>query len=152
MKLKLPLAAILVSISCFLIFPVKTSAQSQADQPVTSTQILKTTTTWDNGKIEYPATESTEITALHIAFAPGSETTWHRHPLPSLAYIMSGELEVTIKDGETKIFRKGDAFAEVINTWHSGKNIGDEPVRLVVFYVGEKGTKLTELLSEVEEE
>lgn len=152
MKLKLLLPAVLVSISFIGILSERTSAQTTADQPVTSTQILQTSTTWNNHTIEYPDTESPEITALHIEFAPGSETVWHRHPVPSLAYIMSGELEVTIKDGKTKIFRTGDAFAEVINTWHYGKNIGDEPVKLVVFYVGEKGLKLTELMSEVEEE
>lgn len=151
MESKKILSAVLVYIFCLMILTNQSFAQT-TDQPVTSTQILQTTTTWNSGKIEYPDTESAEITALHIEFAPGSETTWHRHPVPSLAYIMSGELEVTIKDGETKIFREGDAFAEVINTWHYGKNIGDEPVRLVVFYVGKKGMKLTELLSEVEEE
>lgn len=149
MKPNLLLSVLLVFILISGLSYEQTSAQT-ANQPVTSTQILQTSTTWNNQKIEYPDTESAEITALHIEFAPGSETVWHRHPVASLAYIMSGELEVTIKDGETKIFRTGDAFAEVINTWHYGRNVGDEPVRLIVFYVGEEGVKLTELLSETE--
>lgn len=101
--------------------------------------------------IKYPVAGTEQITALRIEFAPGAETAWHRHPVASLAYVISGELEVIIKDtGETKIFREGDAFTEVINTWHYGKNIGDEPVELVVFYVGERGMQLTELLSDTE--
>lgn len=128
-------------------------AQISTDQPVKSTQILQTETTWNGKNLNYSASGSEEITALHIEFAPGAETVWHRHPVASLAYILNGELEVILKgSGETKIFRRGDAFAEVINTWHYGKNIGDEPVKLVVFYVGEKGMQLTELLSETEEE
>lgn len=126
-------------------------AQTSTEQAVKSTQILQTETTWNEKDIEYPASGSEEITALHIEFAPGAETSWHRHPVASLAYIISGELEVILKDtGESMIFREGDAFAEVINTWHYGKNIGNEPVKLVVFYVGEKGMQLTELLSETE--
>lgn len=152
MKIKYFLSAFLLLILCLHILTDQTVAQATTDQPVISTQILQTTTTWNGAEMEYPATESAEITALHIEFAPGSETVWHRHPVPSLAYIMSGELEVKIKDGETKIFRKGDAFAEVIDTWHYGKNMGNEPVKLVVFYVGEKGRKLTELMSETLEE
>lgn len=151
MKLIRLLSALLAFISLSGLFYEQTFAQTP-NQPVTSTQILQTSTTWNHKKIEYPETESAEITALHIEFATGSETVWHRHPVASIAYIMSGELEVTIKDGETRIFRTGDAFAEVINTWHYGKNIGNEPVRLIVFYVGEKGVKLTELLSETEED
>lgn len=151
MKFKLLLFAVIVAIS-LLVVTCEQSTSQTADEPVTSTQLLQTSTAWNNQPIEYPETESAQITALHIEFAPGSETAFHRHPVASLAYIMSGELEVTIKDGETKIFRTGDAFAEVVNTWHYGKNVGDEPVRLVVFYIGEEGVKLTEHLSEVEEE
>lgn len=127
-------------------------AQSSDDQPVKSTQILQTETTWNGNKLEYPNLGSEEITALHIEFAAGAETAWHRHPVASLAYIISGELEVILKEtGETKIFKAGDAFAEVVNTWHYGKNIGEKPVKLVVFYVGKKGIQLTELLSETKE-
>lgn len=151
--MKLKLQALSLLMVCLLSIHIHSAtAQSSEKQPVVSKQILQTSATWDGGNIAYPNKKPAEITALQIEFPPGSETEWHRHPVPSLAYIMSGELEVTIKDGDSKTFQEGDAFAEVINTWHYGKNIGDEPVRLVVFYVGEKGMKLTELLSEVEKE
>lgn len=144
--------------SCALIFIIislfffdASLAQTDANQPVKSTQILQTQTTWNGADLSYLDSGTEEITALKIEFATGAETDWHRHPVASLAYIISGELEVILKDSnESRIFRKGDAFAEVINTWHYGKNIGDEPVELIVFYVGEKGIQLTELLSEPE--
>lgn len=141
-------------ISLFLsLFLVEGLIAQTTHQEVTSTQILQTETTWNGKDIEYPVPGSEEITALQIEFAPRAETDWHRHPVPSLAYIISGELEVILKEsGETKIFKKGDAFAEVVNAWHYGKNIGEEPVKLIVFYVGAKGVQLTELLSETEEE
>lgn len=128
-------------------------AQSSEEPAIVTTQILQTSTSWNNDKLHYPETESTEITSLHYEFPPGSETPWHRHPVPVLAYILSGDLEVKAKDtGETRIFRKGDAFAEVVNTWHSGKVLGNEPVKLIAFFLGESGIDLTELLSEFEED
>jgi len=80
---------------------------AQAEQPVTSTQILQTTTTWNKQQLKYPQNGSEQITALEIEFSPGAKTTWHKHPVPSLAYIISGELEVIIKDsGVSKIFKQ----------------------------------------------
>lgn len=140
--------ALLILIFSFFIFD-STLAQTDANQPVKSTQILQTQSTWNGADLSYSVTGEEDITALKIEFAPGAETAWHRHPVTSMAYIISGELEVILKDSnKSKIFRKGDAFAEVINTWHYGKNIGDVPVELIVFYVGEKKIQLTELLSE----
>lgn len=151
MKFKtLGISVLLIVIFTFSRLDICT-AQESTNQLVSSKQILKTETTWNGQNVEYPATDDEEITALHIEFVPGSETPWHRHPVPSLAYIISGELEVIVRNGDRKIFKKGDAFAEVINTWHYGKNIGSEPVRLVVFYVGEKDVELTELMSDTEE-
>lgn len=141
---------LLAAFACFLSISTVTYAQ-ESEPKITSTQILQTTTTWNNRDLSYPAGPA-EVTALHIEFEAGSETTWHRHPVASLAYILSGELEVVLKDGQTKIFSAGDAFSEVIDTWHYGKNIGDEPVKLVVFYVGKEGMELTQFPDENPEE
>lgn len=123
----------------------------EIESSVVSREILQTTTSWNGADLSYPSGEE-EITALHIEFAPDAETEWHRHPVPSLAYVISGELEVIVKDGPASTFSAGDAFAEVVNTWHYGRVIGDEPVRLAVFYVGSEGTQLTELLSDAPDE
>lgn len=150
--MKLLYQSAILFLFCFVYISEPVFSQNSDDTPVKSTQILQTETTWNGDNLQYPNSRAEEITALHIEFAAGAETVWHRHPVASLAYIISGELEVILKEsGEKKVFREGDAFAEVINTWHYGKNIGNEPVKLVVFYVGEKGDKLTELLNELEE-
>lgn len=143
------LIAILVS---FLLSFESAAAQDSAEQTVITTPLLQTETSWNGSDITYPASSSEEITAMHIEFAPGSETAWHRHPVSSLAYIIAGELEVVLKKtGERKVFRAGDAFVEVVNTWHAGTNVGTEPVKLVVFYIGEKGMQLTEIFEDAEE-
>lgn len=102
---------------------------------IQSKLILKTTQSWDGTPIAYP--EGTpEITGMVIEVAPGAETGWHQHPVPSFALILEGELEVRLKDGRTRRVKAGEALAEVVNTLHNGRNPGTAPVKLVVFYAG----------------
>ncbi len=107
------------------------------------TTILKTDTSWDGKPIEYPSGKA-EITGMVVEIAPGGETGWHLHPVPSFGMILEGELEVHLKNGEVKHLKPGDAIAEVINTLHNGRNVGSVPVKLVVFYAGAVGQKLSE--------
>lgn len=109
---------------------------------VTVAPVLKTTTSWDGKPIEYP-TGQAEITGLVIEIAPGGETGWHSHPVPSFGMILEGELEVQLKSGAVKRLKAGEALAEVVNTLHNGRNLGSVPVKLVVFYAGAVGQKLT---------
>jgi quercetin dioxygenase-like cupin family protein len=65
---------------------------------VAVTPLLKTTTSWDGQPLAYPLGPA-EITGLHIEVAPGGETGWHQHNVPSFAIMLEGTLEVTLKDG-----------------------------------------------------
>jgi quercetin dioxygenase-like cupin family protein len=78
-----------------------------------------------------------------IDIAPGGETGWHLHPVPSFGMVLEGELEVQLKNGAVKRLTSGAALAEVINTPHNGRNVGSVPVKLVIFYAGALGQKLT---------
>ncbi len=113
-----------------------------ATSAVTVTPLLKTTTTWDGQPIVYPEGQG-EVTAFIIELAANGETGWHEHPVPSFAYILQGELEVTRRDGSVKRLKPGEALAEVVNTFHNGRALNDQPVKLVVFYTGAVGKKLT---------
>jgi quercetin dioxygenase-like cupin family protein len=129
----------------FSILLLGLSGHVQAIDPaplVRATPLLKTATTWDGQPIAYPAGPA-EVTALHIVIEPGGETGWHLHPVPSYAWVIEGELEVRLKDGRTRLLRQGDALAEVVNTWHNGRNVGAGPVKLVVFYAGVAGQPLS---------
>ncbi|MDP2247420.1 MAG: cupin domain-containing protein [Nitrosomonadales bacterium] len=105
--------------------------------------ILKTQTTWNGEPIVYPA-GTAEITGMMIEIAVGGETGWHSHPVPSFAVIVEGELEVSLKNGDVKKLKPGDALAEVIDTAHNGRNVGTTPVKLFVFYTGTVNGKLSE--------
>ena len=103
--------------------------------PISAQVLMSTATTWDGESLRYPAGPP-KLTALRIEIAPGAETGWHQHPMPSLAYIAEGELEVRLKDGRSQRLKAGDTFAEVVDTLHNGHNPGGGPARLIVFYLG----------------
>ncbi len=119
------------------------------DDPATveSKILLKTSESWDGEPIYYPEGDA-EVTAVLIKIPAGAETGWHYHPIPSFAYMIEGELVITLKDGKTKKLEQGEALAEVSNTIHSGKNTGDVTANLVVFYAGSKGDTLTIITGE----
>ncbi|MEX8520702.1 MAG: cupin domain-containing protein [Leptothrix sp. (in: b-proteobacteria)] len=113
-----------------------------ASQTVRVTPVLKATSSWDDKQITYPDGRG-EVTGLVIEIAPGAETGWHEHPIPSFAYILQGELQVTRQDGQVKRLKTGDALAEVVSVIHNGRAVSAEPVKLVVFYTGAFGKVLT---------
>ena len=97
-----------------------------------------------NGKLlpKYP-TSKPEITVLKITIPPNTVLPPHTHPVINSGVILEGILELTDKDGTKQIFKKDDAFNEVVNIIHTGKVIGESPVVVVVFYVGTKKLPLT---------
>jgi quercetin dioxygenase-like cupin family protein len=117
-----------------LSFPLSAFALDQS-AAVQVTSLLKTTNSWDDKPIVYPDGKA-EITGLLVEIAPGAETGWHLHPIPYFGMVLEGTLEVTLKDGRVNHLQAGDALAEVVNTPHNGHNVGNIPVKLVVFYAG----------------
>lgn len=106
------------------------------------TPLLKTAASWDGKPIVYPHGQA-EITALIVEIAPGGETGWHLHPVPSFGILLEGTLEVALKDGSVKRLQAGDALAEVTDTLHNGRNVGENSVKILVFYAGAVGKALT---------
>ena len=47
------------------------------------------------------------------------------------------------EDNNILHMKAGDPIVEVVNTWHYGKNEGNEPAELIVFYAGIQGTPIT---------
>jgi 4-carboxymuconolactone decarboxylase len=109
---------------------------------VTVTPLAKETASWDGNPIRYPDGEA-EMTALLVEVAPGGQTGWHCHPVPSFAYVLEGSLEVTLDDGRVKHLEAGDVLAEVVGRLHDGRNTGSVAAKLVVFYAGAAGMPLS---------
>lgn len=113
--------------------------QSAAIKAVT---VLKAESSWDGAPLVYPEGKA-EITGMVIEIAPGGETGWHLHPVPSFGMVLEGALEVQLKSGELKRLNAGEALTEVVNTLHNGRNVGSAPVKLIIFYAGAVGQKLS---------
>lgn len=116
-------------------------AEAHSIEPAAQVKVstlLKTETSWDGKPLVYP-TGKAEVTGLIMELAPGAETGWHSHAVPSFDLLLDGELEIQLKDGATKRMLPGEALAEVVNTAHNGRNVGSVPVRILVFYAGAVG-------------
>ncbi len=133
---------LLTSVLCFALSACATTHNDKI-APITSTQLLKTTTTWDGKAITYPTGEKAQVTALMIEIPVNGETGWHRHPVPSFAMIVEGTLDVALKDGSVNHLKAGDPLVEVVDTAHNGRNTGSVPVKIMVFYTGTVNSVLT---------
>lgn len=122
---------------CILLMPVVALAIDPTDD-VKVTPVLKASASWNGDQIIYPPGKA-EVTGMLVEVAPGRETGWHSHTVPSFAYMLEGTLEVSLKDGRTKRLQAGEGLAEVVNKWHNGRNVGNTPVRIVVFYIAAEG-------------
>jgi quercetin dioxygenase-like cupin family protein len=100
---------------------------------------------WDGSKLPNYPDGQPKIKVLRIQVASGVTLPWHYHPVINAAVILQGTLELQLKDGSHKIYRKGDALIEVVNTIHTGKALGPIDVDLIVFYAGEEAIPTTVL-------
>ena len=105
--------------------------------------LLKTTSTWDNAEYKKLKIKKPEVTVLKIIFNVGEELPMHKHDLVNIAYVKQGTLTVITDKNEEITLHEGEVLPELIGKYHYGKNTGNVPVELVVFYIGEKGTPLS---------
>jgi quercetin dioxygenase-like cupin family protein len=119
---------------------------ADAPKATHSVTLLKVASSWDGTPLTY-APGSPEVTAVTVEIAPGKETGWHTHHVPSFGYLLEGDLEVHLKDGRVKRLRAGDPIVEVVGTLHNGVNRSAATAKIVVFYAGAAGTPLTTMES-----
>ena len=127
--------SILVVASWLLLFMQNTTLASE----VLSSILVKDSVSWDGGSFEY-VNGKPEISVQKIDInTSGEEVSLavHCHTIPLAAYILKGSVKVVKPSGESKLFKAGDAFIEVMNKWHKGVFV--ENTELIVFYAGKKG-------------
>ncbi len=123
----------------FIMFLCVTNSSYSAQKDV----LLRTTSTWDNAEYKKLKIKKPEVTVLKIVFNIGEELPMHKHDLVNIAYVKKGTLTVITDDNKEITLHEGEVLPELIGKYHYGKNTGNEPVELVVFYIGEKGTPLS---------
>ncbi len=119
------------------------SAQGQPSPagPVglTLTPLLQTSKTFSGQPIRFPQSEN-QIVAVLAEVAPGGQVGRHLHPNPLFVYILEGTLTIEMEGHGTHAFSAGEGLAEVVNTWHNGRNLGDTPVKFLIVLTTQEGT------------
>jgi len=110
---------------------------------VRSVQLIKSTASWNGQPLPAYKMGTPEITLLRITIPPGYTLPVHTHPVINAGVLIKGELTVTTDRGQILRMKPYDPIVEVVDTWHYGKNEGDEPAEIIVFYAGEKGAPIT---------
>jgi len=115
------------------------AARALTEEAVQTKLLVKSATAWNGRPYEKFGEGRPELTVTRVTIPPRTRLPWHRHPMPSVGYILSGH--ITVEDratGRKKIFRAGEAIPEQVNAAHRGST-DDEPVVIIVTYAGTAG-------------
>ena len=131
--------AIKLAVMLFIMILCTAGVSYSAEKQV----LLKTTSTWDNAQYKKLKIKNPEATVLKIVIGVNEELPMHKHDLVNIAYVKKGTLTVITDDNKEITLHEGEVLPELIGKYHYGKNTGKEPVELIVFYLGQKGTPLS---------
>lgn len=125
---------------------IPTKGATQIEQEI----LLQRNESWDGMLYKaYPAGPP-ELTLIRLKIPAHTRLPWHTHPMPSVAYILSGELTVRArKEWAYRTLGPGQTLAEMVDTDHFGST-GNTPVELLVFYAGSPDMPLSQPSSNVD--
>lgn len=126
-----PLALLTVALA------LPTGAETEAySRAVVAKPLLRTARTSAGGPLSFPGPGG-EVAGLEVTIPAGSSTGWHVHDHSGFAYVLAGNLRVKLSDSTSRVYKPGEAFAEVVGTLHEGTALGSEDVRLVAFFLAD---------------
>jgi len=129
---------------CFCLAALVTNTAWSKDTSITRTEVLlKTAASWDGDALPAYPEGQPEITILRITIPPHTQLPMHKHPVINAGILLKGELTVMTEGKQTLKLKAGDLIAELVNKWHYGKNEGDVPAEIMVFYAGIKDGAIT---------
>jgi quercetin dioxygenase-like cupin family protein len=109
----------------------------------TREKLAVSTVAWTGQKLPAYPSGQPEISVLKVTIPPGQRLPMHKHPFINAVVVLRGELTVTTGKGKILHVKAGHPMIEVVNEWHYGANHGTEPVEMIAFYAGIKGTPIT---------
>ncbi len=122
---------------------LSTNVWAQDVNTVTVDVLAKTSSSWDGRDLPDYTKGKPEITILRITIPQGVQLPLHKHPVINAGILLKGELTVVTEDNKTLHLKTGDSIVELVNKWHYGKNEGNKPAEIIVFYAGILGTPIT---------
>lgn len=119
----------LISVSALVLSLV---APGHALEDVTVTPVTTRSETASGQPITLPQND-VRVVASIFDIAPGASLPVHKHPFARYAFVTAGQLEVIqTETGKGTVYSSGDFIVEMIDEWHHARNVGSEPVRLLV--------------------
>lgn len=138
----LVICCIVIFIAAFNEAKNEAKAQDENPQKVESTELLRTSQSWDGVELPDYFQGRPELVSVKYVFPAGQKLGWHHHPVMNYGILVQGELTIIGKDGQEKVVHEGEAVVEMVNTIHHGENRGSKPVILYMFYLSQKGLPL----------
>ncbi len=108
----------------------------------TSELLSESFLSWNGDSLPSYPTGKPKISIVKVTIPPHSELSHHYHPVINAGVLLKGELTVIDIEGNILEMKVGDPIIEVVNTIHYGKNNGDDPAEILVFYAGAQGMEI----------
>jgi quercetin dioxygenase-like cupin family protein len=85
------------------------------------------------------------LVVVEVDYAPGAASPPHRHAKSAFiyAYVIAGEIESKVNDGETRIYKAGESWSEPPNASHpiSRNASKTKPAKLLAVFVVDSDDK-----------
>ena len=85
------------------------------------------------------------LVVVKVDFAPGAASPSHTHAKSAFiyAYVLSGEIESKVNDGETRVYKAGESWSEPPNARHQiSRNASKtKPAKLLAVFVVDSDDK-----------
>jgi quercetin dioxygenase-like cupin family protein len=104
--------------------------------------VLKTTKTMIDQPLTYPQSGKPEITMMVLTMQPDGHTSLHKHPSPTVGYVMEGFVEVRAENVVLKV-KAGEGFLEPIEGLMQIWNTNSAVSKLAIFVAGSEGTPVS---------
>ena len=134
----------LLFLLCILLIACKPNTNTKIEV----TTLVKSTKSWNGAKLPTYLEGTPEVTILKIVIPPKTKLKLHKHPVINAGVLLKGELTVISEANDTLHLKAGEPIVEIVNAWHYGKNEGNEPAEIIVFYAGVENTPITVLKNE----
>jgi len=86
---------------------------------------------------------SHHVVQARAEFQPGVASGRHTHPGEEIAYVLEGQVEVSVDGKPAVVVKPGETFFIPAGAVHEGKNVGSTVAKILGTYVVEKGKPLS---------
>lgn len=122
---------------------VVNAAENNQSTGVESTELLRTTKSWNGEELPNYPQGKPELVAMKYVIPVGQKLGWHHHVAMNHGVLVQGELTIIGLDGQIKTLHEGDVVVEMVDSVHYGENRGTKPIILYMFYVSQEGLPLS---------